>query len=597
MDIDLKKGLTGLDVALQLQGKCDAPIVFFTSSVDPDLELLTGTDRVFGYLTKPVHGIAFRATIELVRLQHASRARLQELEHRYHALFDQAAVGVAQVDGTGRFIEVNRRCAEIFARPVEEMRDVDAFAIAVPAQRAAYLDGLGRIGRGELNELSIDLCCRRRDGTLVWVEVAASPLGGAIASSPHAVVIVQDVTARRRAEDALRRHEHLLAESQRIAAVGSFAFDFATGANTWTDEMYRLHGRTAATFTPTGASIAEVVHPDDLGKVVASMTYVQQPAWVHSALKFRTHPRDGECRVLEAHGELVRDDRGVAYAAIGTVQDITPQVRAEAALRESEARYRSVFDHAVDGIVRTTLAGVIVDANPALVAIAGTATTLLGTPLQARFLHAEDVDALDLAHHQPGRPIEATWRRPDGGPIRVQIDGVVLGDGPGRHFLGFVRDLTAERERTARESRLLEHNEQLELVIDGTRLGVWNWYPRPDTVLVSPRMREMLGDGPDDQPPTLAAWTSRIHPDDLDSFHRAFEAHVHGGQSYFQHVHRVRRADGRWIHVLDRGTSSSATPRIGRSASAAPTPTSPPRRRPSARPSRPATPRPRSSPT
>jgi PAS domain S-box-containing protein len=551
MDIDLRSGLSGVDVAVGLQGVVDVPIVFLTGGTEPDLERLRGLVGVYAYMPKPVNTAAFRATIDLLRMQHAGHTRLRALERRFRTLFDQAAVGVAQVEAGGRLVEVNPTCAQIFGRTVDAMLGTDLVALCAPDQRDALRAGLARLAGGETRALTLELTCSRGDGSAVYVRLDASPLDDAPA--PDHVVIVQDVTEQRRAEDALRRHRQLLAESQRIGAVGSFSVDVATGAVTWTEETFHLHGVSPDEFTPSAESILPLVDPADRATVAAAIAEAREPAGQRPPLTYRVVDASGGRRVLHSQSELVRDERGVPVTLLGVVQDVTHRLAAEAAVHASEARYRSIFEHAIGGIVCTTVDGTVVDANPAMIAILGgsCAADLIGTDLRTWFLVPDEARALDLEDRQPGQPLAVTWCRRDGRLASVQIDGLTLGQGRDRRFLGFVRDLTADRARIARESQLVELNEHLELVIAG--IGVWDWNPTTGAVHVNAGMLEILGHDQGGAQTTIGAWQGLIHPDDLPAYRRALDAHLAGAGRHFEHVHRIRHRDGRWIHVLDRG--------------------------------------------
>jgi PAS domain S-box-containing protein len=337
IDVDLHHRLSGIDVAAQLVANGDnLPIVFLTATEEPDMTQLAGRDGVFGFLAKPITATALRTTIELLRMQHTARLRLLELERHYHALFDQAAVGVAELDAaSGRLVEVNRKCAEIFACSVDELVGSDLVERAEPARRETFRAALQDLTRGAVHEHVVELACRRGDAGTVWVRVTAAPLE----TPKRQVVIVEDITARRLAEGQLHRHRYLLAESQRIAAIGSFHLEYTTGAITWTDEMYRLHGASPGHFVPTVATILPLIHPDDRSKVAEALRPPSPGDPPRADFDFAVVLGDGTVRKLRNHGELVIENDG-KVAMIGTVHDVTERERVMSASRESAERER-----------------------------------------------------------------------------------------------------------------------------------------------------------------------------------------------------------------------------------------------------------------
>lgn len=100
---------------------------------------------------------------------------------------------------------------------------------------------------------------------------------------------------------------------------------------------------------------------------------------------------------------------------------------------------------------------------------------------------------------------------------------------------------------------LAEQKERLELVLEGTRLGMWDWNPQTNDVVFDERWAEMLGHSLDEIPFTLESWSSRVHPDDLEGCFADIQAHMEGRVPFYENIHRMRHKDGRWVYILDRG--------------------------------------------
>ncbi len=114
----------------------------------------------------------------------------------------------------------------------------------------------------------------------------------------------------------------------------------------------------------------------------------------------------------------------------------------------------------------------------------------------------------------------------------------------------FIQDIT---DRKQVEQQLEFHRKRLELVLEGTRLGMWDWNPQTNEVAFNERWAEMLGHDLAEIDQNLSSWESRVHPDDLDSCYADISAHVEGRVSFYENVHRMRHKDGRWVYILDRG--------------------------------------------
>lgn len=149
----------------------------------------------------------------------------------------------------------------------------------------------------------------------------------------------------------------------------------------------------------------------------------------------------------------------------------------------------------------------------------------------------------------------------DLGPVRLDLGGAK----PAWFHLTAVVDgaQEARREVTATfvdinglkgsERALKEKSDRLELVIEGTRLGTWDWNPQSGDVRFNEQWAEMLGYRLDEISFRLEEWESRVHPDDLRPCYEAIEAHLAGETSFYENVHRMKHRDGHWVHILDRG--------------------------------------------
>jgi len=97
------------------------------------------------------------------------------------------------------------------------------------------------------------------------------------------------------------------------------------------------------------------------------------------------------------------------------------------------------------------------------------------------------------------------------------------------------------------------HLKRIELALEGTRLGLWDWNPTTDEVIFDERWAGMLGHSLDEITPELETWRSRVHPDDLEGAYRDLGNHMKGLTPFYENVHRMRHKDGHWVHILDRG--------------------------------------------
>ncbi|MEI8096029.1 MAG: PAS domain-containing protein [Spirochaetales bacterium] len=102
--------------------------------------------------------------------------------------------------------------------------------------------------------------------------------------------------------------------------------------------------------------------------------------------------------------------------------------------------------------------------------------------------------------------------------------------------------------------------QRLELVLEGARLGSWDWWLKTDEVVFDSRWCRMLGLDPATTPMTLSTWENLVHPDDLPAAYQDIETYLQGKTPFYENTHRMRHADGHWLWILDRGRISEYGP-------------------------------------
>ncbi len=179
------------------------------------------------------------------------------------------------------------------------------------------------------------------------------------------------IAENKRTEEALRESERRLSEAQRIAQMGQWSWDVRTGHVKWSEEVYRIFQLDPNSFTPQIDSIMALSPwPEDhrrdkelIRKAIESHergTYEQRFLRPDNSVGYYMSSFQGK---YDENGELV--------AMLGTVQDITERKRAEEALRESEEKFRGIYEESPIGIELYDREGTLLDANAACLDIFG----------------------------------------------------------------------------------------------------------------------------------------------------------------------------------------------------------------------------------
>lgn len=150
----------------------------------------------------------------------------------------------------------------------------------------------------------------------------------------------------------------------------------------------------------------------------------------------------------------------------------------------------------------------------------------------------------------------------------VQDDGLEIGTGAGRRIfeagkhtltsdsgdpLGIIVLLQDITERKAMETTLHENKERLELTIDATNDGIWDWDIPSGKAVFSPRWYTMLGYGPGEMPGNYATFQALVHPDDITRVDRTINEHINLHSSGYAVEMRMHTKTGEWKWVLTRG--------------------------------------------
>jgi PAS domain S-box-containing protein len=200
---------------------------------------------------------------------------------------------------------------------------------------------------------------RRADGEFRWHCGRGLPVRDADGQLMSWIGTATDIDDERRLESALRETGDRLAESQRLAHLGSWSIDGTTGKRTWSDEMYRLLGYSPQEFEADSELVVERLHPDDLSRIRAAISEHASRLEVWED-EFRIVLPDGEVRWLAARTEPVVGGAGEVVRVHGTTQDVTVRRQAEEQLRFQA----QMLDAVGEAVVATDPAGNVIYWGP-----------------------------------------------------------------------------------------------------------------------------------------------------------------------------------------------------------------------------------------
>ena len=184
---------------------------------------------------------------ELERRLKERTATLQESEAQLRAMFDTASIGVAQADPqTGQWLRVNQKLCAITGYSADEMLQMRVPEITHPEDRPRDWEAFQQVVRGEAPAYRLEKRYVRKDGTLAWVNVNMTVIRDTTGQPARTVATIEDITARRQVETALREAHEFNQQIIASAREGIIVHDRDGKHRVWNPFMEELTGCPAA---------------------------------------------------------------------------------------------------------------------------------------------------------------------------------------------------------------------------------------------------------------------------------------------------------------------------------------------------------------
>ncbi|MBI5440874.1 MAG: PAS domain-containing protein, partial [Deltaproteobacteria bacterium] len=526
-----------------------------------DLALFLAGSAVVSWVAAAVRGAQARAAAaerEARIAEERSKAKeaLRESDERFRLAVKNPAFVLAQTDRELRYRWIFNAHPDVDATSAVGKRNDELEDSNGSRQLMALKRRVIETGVGAREEISF----ARTDGVRTY-EFMVDPLSDPAGSVVGVTSAALDITARRRAAEALRESEQKLRVSLRAAQMGTWVYTFADNFCEYGPTAQQLYGLSEPGFLHDEEGVRRVFHPDDVARMWKAVQAAKDPdGQGRYEVEYRTRTPEGGWRWLRAWGQVEFGEDRQPLRIVGVSRDVTADKEAEQKLRDSEERLRLALAGARSGAwevdLRTGAAFWSAETYGLLGVAAGTPASV---DLFLSLVHPADRESarsgFEAVASRPG-PFRREFRivRPsDGKVVWISSAGRVEADEGGRPTLarGIEQDVTSRKEA---EAALRETEASLRMAVEAGCLGHWISDLKAGSFWCSPRLREIFGLPVGGEVSRELFYERLFHPEDSMRIRELVETSIRARKEWDAEYQAVRANDGevRWIYAQAR---------------------------------------------
>jgi PAS domain S-box-containing protein len=480
------------------------------------------------------------------------RNAFEDSERKYQTLIELAQEGIWTFDAEGNTTFVNHKMSEILGYSADEMLGKSIVSCTAANDRAFLEEKLARIKTGS-NEY-FDLVFLKKDDSPAYTRLSASPHISEKGKFIYGLFVVSDVTALKRADDALVESELHYRTIIETSKNGILVLDLEGIIQLGNIQGATMLGYTTTTELP-GKNFFDYVTPNDLKNSREHLKKTLEKGF-SKYYECRLISKDSTAFCAEVSVSTIPDHTGRPSGFVCVLSDVTEQRKADYLVRKSEEKHRALVEGISHIIFTTDTKGRFTYVSPVIRQVLGyTAAELIGkyiytlVPSEERHILGEKIKE---AHGGILSPKDFTLVDKSGGIHwgRIITQPLIEGEKV-TGITGLVEDITTLKQS---EQALQESEEKLKLAIEGSGVGLWDWRVQTGEMVINDRWAEILGYTVLElSPVTIDTWKSLIHPDDLEKSNELLRTHFAGEAADFAAEYRIKHKDGHWVWVLDRG--------------------------------------------
>lgn len=551
--LDAKLGLPPSRVAEQLQADPTTrhiPIILIADSKAVFREIRASNFQAADYLISPFDREEVLLRIETQLDRRRDRCGMPDCRATWEAVFAQAAVGINQADfTTGRFIRVNPRFCEMLGYSEAELLQKTYQEVTHPDDLEAHGEAMAKLYRGDIESLTLEKRYLRPDQNPVCTHVSLSLIRSADGTPISDLAIVEDISDRRRAELELRAAHEKLEQLIGNSPLGTIVWDREFHVLQWSPQAEKIFGWTEAEVRGRSMHDWPLIFEGDWEAVHRETRQIFEDRKYQSILRNRNYRKDGSVIHCEWYNSILYDESGEPAMLLSLVQDISDRRRAEIALRQSEAKFRTLIETTRSGVWAIDAESRTSFVNRQMAAMLGyTVEEMLGKSM-FDFIdptdHPTASDNVERRRRGIAEQHDFKFRRKTGEVLWALLSTTPQFDEVTGEYAGAFALVSDIGDRKRAEIALQESEERYRLLAEYSGDIISRHAPDSRFLYVSPAVRRTLGYDPEEK---IGRYPQEfMHPDDLESHRQIVRLVPFGGEVDRVVTHRVRHKRGHYI--------------------------------------------------
>jgi len=394
---------------------------------------------------------------------------LRDVEEKYRILFESSHDAITMHDENG-FFDCNRAALQLygFSRKEDLIGKYPSdLSPALQSDGGSSLFAAHHYMEKALHDGScfFEWLSARRDGTQFYSDVLLSKM--VLDGKPVLQAVIRDITERKKAEAALRESEERLQLVLSSGEIGYWDWNIETDVVVFNRRWLEMLGYETGEVPNHFNSWKERIHPADQEKAVEALYAHVAGKTAFYETEHRLRTKEGEWKWFIGHGKVVEwDPKGRPLRTTGTNIDITALKKAGEAQRESETRYRAIFNSAADAFLLIDRKGRIFKANPQACGVYGYARNEIQQMALKDLIHPEfhylsEQIQSDIKNRGEFL-VESMGVRKDGTCFPVEVKAGEIHYQGEKYLLYIARDITERRK--AEEKLAAAHQKLLDIV-------------------------------------------------------------------------------------------------------------------------------------